>query len=158
MVGVYSELCSTRCGLPLDVIDQIIYEHSDIDTRVRVRAPPRRIPKRVLQASEALMAPVAAVRRAAMIDGRIKHVPPASEAQLAVIRHTNIGLRVILVFGEVIEEQPGTFWKPDSRKCYYIEINTSTHAMQVWDGLHIGILPAGSGQLKGVIWSNGWAP
>ena len=145
MAGVYSDLCSARCTLPLNVIDQIIYEHSDIDTRVRVCAPPRRIPKSVLHVT--LLAPVAAAR-AAMIDTRTCYKPVA-----VVVRRTWVGVCIIMVFGEVIEEQPGTFWHPDSRKCYYIDINTSTNSMQVRTGLHIGSLQTGSGQLYGVIWS-----
>jgi len=46
VVGVYGELCSSAgCRLPLDVVDRIIYVHSDIDTRLRVRAPPHGAPR-----------------------------------------------------------------------------------------------------------------
>jgi hypothetical protein len=157
VVGVYGELCSSAgCRLPLDVVDRIIYVHSDIDTRLRVRAPPRRIPGSVLRAVAALFVPVAASRAFVDTGKRVASGGAPRALSSVGVSRTWVGLRIIMVFGDVVEERPGEVWHPDSRKCYYIEINTSTYTVQVLAGLHIGGLPSGSGSFNhdGNIWSN----
>lgn len=110
VVGVYGELCSSAgCRLPLDVVDRIIYVHSDIDTRLRVRAPPRRIPGSVLRAVAALFVPVAASRAFVDTGKRVASGGAPRALSSVGVSRTWVGLRIIMVFGDVVGPKRCTF-------------------------------------------------
>jgi hypothetical protein len=54
--GIKGSCAAPGARCPVDLVDRILYVHADIDTRLRLRAPPRRIATRVLAAVDGLVA------------------------------------------------------------------------------------------------------
>ena len=104
---MYTDMCSsTECRLPVDLLDEILYAHSDIDARVRLRAPPRRIPKAVLHSLDALI--------------------EARDGRVCVRQTKHAGMAVGLLLGEA------QGWLPGTRNCYMLTLDAAGGRM-VWD-------------------------